>query len=57
LIRKKFPQKNNRIQKYYLINIEVECPLCRVDMDLNHMVQGGSSMLTVGFPFKDGPAQ
>jgi len=33
------------------------CPVCRVDMDLNHMVQGGSSMLTVGFPFKDGLAQ
>ena len=33
------------------------CPLCRVDMDLNHMAQGGSSMLTVGFPFNDGLAQ
>jgi len=26
-------------------------------MGLNHMVQGGSSMLTVGFPFNDGLAQ
>jgi len=35
----------------------VKSPLCRVDMDLNHMAQGGSSMPTVGFPFKDGLAQ
>ena len=48
----------NFISTIYLTKVKFnECPLCRVDMDLNHMAQGGSSMLTVGFPFKDGLAQ
>jgi len=42
----------------FLVIGEIDrCPLCRVDMGLNHMFQGGSLMFTVGFPFNDGLAQ
>jgi len=28
----------------------LKSPLCRVDLNLNHSAQGGSSKITAGFP-------